>query len=85
MVNMAVTMDWLAKAPFFKFRKHFDKVERKSLTQQELDKLENKKFRVGRLQQVLDMFPFSCYIGLAYIDLSELTPENIITGIDGEL
>ena len=85
MVNMAVTMDWLAKDPFAKFRKHFDKVERKSLTQQELDKLENKKFRVARLQQVLDMFLFSCYTGLAYIDLSELTPENIITGIDGEL
>lgn len=29
------------------------------------------------------MFLFSCYTGLAYIDLSELTPDNITTGIDG--
>lgn len=85
MVNMAVTMDWLAKDPFAKFRKHFDKVERKSLTKQQLDRLENKRFRVERLQQVLDMFLFSCYTGLAYIDLAELTPDNIITGIDGDL
>ncbi|WP_185210641.1 site-specific integrase [Sphingobacterium mizutaii] len=85
MVNMAVTMDWLVKDPFAKFRKHFDKVERKSLTKQELDKLESKLFRVERLQQVLDMFLFSCYTGLAYIDLAELTPDNIITGIDGDL
>ncbi|MCY1530988.1 Tyrosine recombinase XerD [compost metagenome] len=31
------------------------------------------------------MFLFSCYTGLAYIDLAELTPDNIITGIDGDL
>ncbi len=85
MVNMAVTMDWLVKDPFAKYRKHFDKVERESLTKQELDKLEKKRFRVERLQQVLDMFLFSCYTGLAYIDLAELTPSNIIMGIDGNL
>lgn len=85
MVNMAVTMDWLVKDLFAMFRKHFDKVERKSLTKQDLDKLENKLFTVLRLQQVLDMFLFSCYTGLAYIDLAELTPDNIITGIDGDL
>jgi len=37
------------------------------------------------LQQVLDMFLFSCYTGLAYIDLAELTPDNIVTGMDGNL
>lgn len=85
MVNMAVTMDWLVKDPFAKFRKHFDKVERKSLTKQELDKLESKLFRVERLQQVFNMFLFSCYTGIAYIDLAEPTPDNIITGMDGDL
>lgn len=30
-------------------------------------------------------FLFSCYTGLAYIDLAELRPNNIITGADGEL
>ncbi|GAA0882169.1 site-specific integrase [Sphingobacterium siyangense subsp. cladoniae] len=85
MVNMAVTADWLPKDPFSKFRKHFDKVERESLNRDELATLENKQFRIERLQQVLDMFLFSCYTGLAYIDLTELTPGNIITGMDGNL
>lgn len=85
MVNMAVMADWIAKDPFSKFKKHFDKVERESLTKEELAKLENKYFRIERLQQVLDMFLFSCYTGLAYIDLAELTPGNIIKGIDGNL
>ncbi len=85
MVNMAVTTDWLAKDPFAKFKIHFDRVERECLNSEELAKLENKQFKIERLQQVLDMFLFSCYTGLAYIDLFELTPSNIITGIDGKL
>ncbi|WP_256959339.1 site-specific integrase [Sphingobacterium sp. JB170] len=85
MVNMAVMADWLPKDPFAKFRKRFDKVERGCLTKAELDKLEGKQFKIERLQHVLDMFLFSCYTGLAYIDLSELTPDHIVTGIDGNL
>ncbi|MCW3808095.1 site-specific integrase [Plebeiobacterium marinum] len=30
------------------------------------------------------MFIFSCYTGLAYIDVCQLTPENVILNIDGE-
>ena len=29
------------------------------------------------------MFVFSCYTGLAYIDVYELTPQNLSLGIDG--
>lgn len=83
MVNMAVRLDWLPKDPFAQFRKHFDKVERESLDVHELTIIENKFFGIERLQHVLDMFLFSCYTGLAYIDLSELTSANIIAGIDG--
>jgi site-specific recombinase XerD len=83
MVNMAVTMDWLAKDPFAKYRQHFDKVERFYLTKEELSAIENKKFSIERLQTVKDLFLFSCYTGLAYIDTMNLTAGNIIKGIDG--
>ncbi|WP_268849237.1 site-specific integrase [Flavobacterium aestivum] len=85
MINMAVKLDWLSKDPFSSFKKHFDKVERECLTSKELLGLENKKFSIERLRQVRDMFLFSCYTGLAYIDLTELAPNNIIIGIDGGL
>jgi site-specific recombinase XerD len=85
MINMAVKLDWLPKDPFASFKKHFDKVERQSLTGKELAELERKQFGIGRLMYVRDMFLFSCYTGLTYIDLSELTHNNIITGIDGGL
>lgn len=85
MVNMAVKMDWLAKDPFAKFRKHFDKVERQCLTQAELSAIAAKDFSIERLCTVRDMFLFSCYTGLAYIDLVNLAPDNIVKGMDGGL
>jgi site-specific recombinase XerD len=83
MVNMAITMDWLVKDPFAKYKQHFDKVERFYLTKEELSAIENKKFSIERLQTVKDLFLFSCYTGLAYIDTMKLTAGNIVKGIDG--
>ena len=37
----------------------------------------------GRLQRVKDCFVFSCYTGLSYVDVKELTEGNIVQGIDG--
>ncbi|HEY4787351.1 MAG TPA: site-specific integrase, partial [Bacteroidales bacterium] len=37
-----------------------------------------------RLQHAKDMFVFSCYTGLAYIDAFNLTSQNIGIGIDGQ-
>jgi len=85
MINMAVKLDWLPKDPFTSFKKHFDKVERESLNSKELTALANKAFTIERLEHVRDMFQFSCYTGLSYIELTELTPNKIVTGIDGGL
>ena len=82
-VNMAVMMDLLEKDPFPKYKLHFDKVERGHLTKEELKVLSKKNFKIERLQSVLDMFLFSCHTGLAYIDIFNLTQENIVKGIDG--
>jgi site-specific recombinase XerD len=84
MINLAITMDWLAKDPFAKYKLHFDKVERGFLTEEELAAIEKKQFSIERLQVVKDIFLFSCYTGLAYIDTMQLTPENVVKGIDGE-
>lgn len=84
-VHLAVKNDWLTKDPFSNFKCSFRKVERDVLTIQELEKIEKKKFKVTRLDIVKDLFIFSCYTGLAYIDVMQLSPENLNIGIDGEL
>ena len=42
--------------------------------------LMNKKITSKRLEQIRDVFVFSCFTGLAYCDAQALTPEHIITG-----
>jgi len=84
MVNMAVQNEWLEKDPFAKFKKSFTKYTRGYLTQEELEKIEQKEFSIARLQQVKDLFVFSCYTGLAYIDVMKLTPSHLRIGIDKE-
>uniref|UniRef100_UPI0032180AF1 site-specific integrase n=1 Tax=uncultured Draconibacterium sp. TaxID=1573823 RepID=UPI0032180AF1 len=83
MVNMAVRMEWLDKNPFAAYKLRFTKVERDFLSEEELAAIEKKDYKIERLQQVKDMFIFSCYTGLAYIDASKLSPNNIKKGLDG--
>jgi hypothetical protein len=37
-----------------------------------------------RLNQVKDIFVFSCFIGLAYVDFQQLSQQDIAIGMDGE-
>jgi integrase/recombinase XerD len=82
-VNMAIKNDWLDRDPFQKFQPSFIKSNRQFLTADELAAIEQKEFKIIRLQHAKDMFVFSCYTGLAYIDVYELTPQNLSLGIDG--
>lgn len=78
MVNLAVRLEWLDRNPFHAHKLKFDKVEREYLTKDELARIEAKNFNIVRLQIVKDLFIFSCYTGLTYIDVFNLTPANII-------
>ena len=83
MINMAKRLEWMTNDPFSNYKAKFDKVEREFLTIEELLAIEGKEFRIKRLKQVRDLFIFSCYTGLSYIDVINLTPENLSLGIDG--
>src|SRR5690606_32516778 len=59
------------------------KYDRAYLSERELELLEGTEFKSERLQRVKDCFVFSCYTGLSYVDVKELTEDNIVQGIDG--
>ena len=84
MVRLAVKMEWISKNPFENYQLKFQKVERSYLTDTELSSIEDKEFTIERLVWVRNLFVFSCYTGLAYIDTMKLSPSNIVRGIDGE-
>ncbi|MBS1778722.1 MAG: site-specific integrase [Bacteroidetes bacterium] len=83
-VNNCVKSGWLQRDPFFGYKMAKKEVIREFLTQAEIDSLQGKEFAIERLVQVRDLFLFSCYTGLAFLDVFNLTPANIGTGVDGK-
>jgi site-specific recombinase XerD len=84
MINVALKNEWMERDPFRAYKLKFTKYERGYLSSEEIQQLETKEFKIERLQTVKDLFIFSCYTGLAYIDTVALTPANIVKGIDME-
>lgn len=76
---------WIFNDPFANYRIRLKKVDRGYLTEEELQRILQKKMPCTRLEQVRDVFIFSCFTGLAYIDVRNLTKENIRTSFDGKL
>ena len=65
--------------PFLNHRFHLEPVNRGFLTDEEILKIANKQLGLQRLELVRDIFIFSCFTGLAYIDVANLTPDHIVT------
>jgi integrase len=78
-----VRKGWLKSDPFIDYKFKRKEVVPIALTKEEITKIAGKKFNIERLDHVRDIFLFSCYTGLAYIDVYKLKPIEIITGIDG--
>jgi integrase len=82
-MNDAVRKNWLDRNPFQAFRCTFRWPEKEGITWEELDRILQKNFAMQRLQVVKDYFVFSCFTGLAYIDVINLKFSSIANGIDG--
>lgn len=82
-VSLAVKLEWIEKDPFAKYQCKFVPTTRKYLSNEELARFEALEVLGDRLQYVKDLFVFSCYSGLVYIDTMNLTSKNIVIGIDG--
>ncbi len=67
----------LTKDPFQDVKIRFKPVDRGFLTETEIAAMAQKDFGIRRLEVVRDLFVFSCYTGLAYIDMANLKWENI--------
>jgi site-specific recombinase XerD len=64
--------------PFAGHRFHLKPVDRGFLTDEDIKNLMNKDFGIERLETVRDLFVFSCFTGLAYIDVANLKDSNIV-------
>ncbi|RTZ06311.1 site-specific integrase [Flavobacterium sp. GSP6] len=82
-IKICISNGWIDKDPFANYKSKIREVERDYLTQEEVQDIYSKVFATERLNQVKDIFVFSCFTGLAYIDVKNLTVSNISMGIDG--
>jgi len=83
-IKLCLANDWLDKNPFANYKSKVKEVERVYLSEDEIQNIINKDFKTERLSLVRDIFLFSCFTGLAYIDVKNLTKSHISIGIDGE-
>lgn len=83
-IKICLANDWLEKNPFANYKAKVKEVERVYLTEEEVQEIIEKDLKNDRLSLVRDIFLFSCFTGLAYIDVKNLTKSHISIGIDGE-
>jgi site-specific recombinase XerD len=82
-IRICLANGWIDKNPFINYKAKTKEVDRFFLTEEQIQDIANKELHTARLNQVRDIFLFSCYTGLAYVDVKNLTKENISFGIDG--
>jgi site-specific recombinase XerD len=74
---------FLTHDPFREIRFHLEPVDRGFLTDNEIKTIMQKEMVTPRLELVRDIFIFSCFTGLAYIDVANLTEDHIVE-LDGK-
>ena len=77
--------NWIEKDLVIFYKGKFQEVNVNFLTEEEIRTIKNKDFIGKGLNLVRDIFIFSCYTGLAYVDIFNLTNEQITIGVDGNL
>ncbi|OAB25330.1 Site-specific recombinase XerD [Flavobacterium fryxellicola] len=83
-INQCLSNGWLNKDPFVNYKAKVKEVIREFLSEADIESMINKEFVSERLDLVRDIFVFSCFTGLAYIDVKQLTKTHISLGIDGD-
>ncbi len=75
---------YIQSDPFEAFKCTYKQPKRDRLTWNELMKLYNCELPVARLEEVRDVYVFSCFTGYSYMDVYELSPANVMIWIDGQ-
>ena len=83
LTNLALRLEWIDHSPFKAYSLKYEQRERGFLSNADLQAIEEKEFSISRINLVKDLFVFSCYTGISFSDIMNLTPANITLGIDG--
>lgn len=76
-IQVALNNEWIYKNPFNEYKLQWQKTDRGYLTQSEVETLINARFDDKGMEVACDIFIFCCFTGLAFIDVKNLSHENI--------
>jgi site-specific recombinase XerD len=82
-LTLAVQKELISTNPFQFYRCSYQTTARERLTEEELKKLMNTKFKRVALEEARDCYVAMCFTGYAYTDAFLLAPENIQVLDDG--
>ncbi|NLX65831.1 MAG: site-specific integrase [Bacteroidales bacterium] len=84
-INLAIANEYISRNPFAGIKFHEVPVNKEFLTMDEITRITQKEFAIHRLELVRDVFLFSIWTGLAFIDVYNLKQEHIVTDNNGNL
>ena len=84
-IRIAIGNDWIKRDPFFGLRFKAEEVNVDFLSNDKLKRIRQKKITIPRLERIRDIFVFCCFTGLAFVDVSQLTAEDLIKDAQGNM
>lgn len=84
-IRICLASGWLTSDPYVNIKANMKVVDKVYLIQEEIQEMAGRQFATDRLNQVRDIFIFSCFTGLAYADVQKLSRHEIVKGVDGEM
>ncbi|MDO9257935.1 MAG: site-specific integrase [Bacteroidales bacterium] len=78
-IRIAMANGWLKKDPFDIIKFRLGDADLAYVDEAELNALINKNVEIERMQEGKDVYLFCCFTGLAFVDVSSLRNEDIIT------
>ncbi|WP_163213476.1 site-specific integrase [Bacteroides sp. 519] len=82
-ISEAIDEGIIGKDPFFSYELESPEINHRNISREDLEKIMSAKFEQETTEIVRDIFVFSTFCGLAYIDVKNLAYENIVKQEDG--
>ena len=82
---IALNEGYIKENPFSNYKITLKKVNRVCLSMDEVNRIAAKEFTIKRLEIIRDLFIFACYTGISYIDIKNLTPNNLHASLNGDI
>lgn len=77
-IRIAIANGWMKNNPYAGYTLKLHEVDVDYLDEDELQRLMDRRFTIGRIEQVKDIYLFCCFTGMAFSDVKSFEQKDII-------